>query len=105
MWEYFVTIWNWFIQFIESIWVSVITYINNFFYNLFDGALWFIEELVTTIPVPVCWSSVSNPLATLPGVSLHIFSQIGIMQVLCIIGTAYGIRFLLNLIPGAFTRI
>lgn len=74
-------------------------------YKLFDNALTIVTEFLQSIPVPSAWSNISDPWAGFPGQVYYILDLFNVGTCLAILAGAYGVRFLLNLIPGALTRV
>ena len=74
-------------------------------YLLIEGLLTIVETMVSAIDVS---SIITTSLAqwdVLPGPMLYLINSMGIPPALSIVGYAYGIRFLLNLIPASLTRV
>lgn len=107
------------INFFTSIFVKVFSFVRDIFYDLweaiknffldvsyaiYDVFLSIFETLVTSIPVPSSWVT-SDPLSSLPAQTLYVLSEIGIVQALAIVFSAWLIRLLINFIPAAFTRV
>ena len=72
---------------------------------LLDSVLTIVELLISGIQLG---STITNSLSAwgaLPPQMVYIVNATGLPDALGIIGTAFGIRFLLNLIPAAFTRV
>lgn len=104
IWDFFQTIWDWFAATAVALFDAVWEMLLNILFSLFDVLLSAFSTLITSIPVPVSWS-VTNPLGSLSGQILYLLNAIGVVQALAILSSAYLIRFTLNLIPGAFTRV
>lgn len=100
---------NDFIQFLKnsaiSIWNTVTGWLLDVVYFVFDGLLTVIESLVSAIPVPAAITSNGSPWSGLPSQFYAFASALELPTCLAIFAAAYGIRFLLNLIPGALTRV
>ncbi|MCM2263554.1 MAG: DUF2523 domain-containing protein [Desulfuromonadales bacterium] len=89
---------------LTGLWETIKGYLVDFLFALFDVSLTVFETIVTLIPVPSSWSTV-NPMDSLPAQTLYVLYEIGILQALAIILSAWLIRWAINLIPAAFTRI
>ncbi|WP_321531745.1 hypothetical protein [uncultured Desulfuromonas sp.] len=92
------------LDFLISLWVTFKEFVLDTLYLLFDVILTAVETAVTSIPVPEIlttfdpWSWV-NPQAA------YVLDALNIALVLGILLAGYTIRFALNLIPAAFTRV
>jgi hypothetical protein len=95
---YAVAILNWSFGFL----VSVVGYAV---YAIFDGLIWTIYGIVSMIDLSTLALDFSGQLLGLPPALIFLLSQVGFAQALTIVGGAYLVRLLLNLIPAAFTRI
>lgn len=74
-------------------------------YVLYDGLLTTMEGVLSMLDVSTLTSALTSSWTGVPAVLLWIVSQAGLASAVAIIGYAYGIRMLLNLIPGVFTRV
>lgn len=82
-----------------------ITVIGLTVYYIFDGLLLAVYGLVSLIDFGSDVFNFAGTVAGLPSQFLYVCSVIGVGESLVLLGSAYGIRILLNLIPAAFTRI
>lgn len=105
LWSVVATVWQWFVDLVQAVLVFFRDLLLNLLYALLDVSLGVFESIVSAIPVPAAWQSVGNPLGSLSGQALYLLTAFGIPECIAIIGGAYGVRFLLNLIPAAFTRV
>lgn len=86
------------------LWETVKTWVLDAVYSVFDAVLSFFQALVVAIPVPSeftvpsLWSSFSPQ-------TQWILGHLQITAVLGIIAAAWGVRFMLNLIPSWATRV
>lgn len=74
-------------------------------YLIVEGFLTIVETMVSAIDVSSIITDSLTQWNVLPGPMLYLINAIGIPPALAIVGYAYGIRFLLNLIPASLTRI
>lgn len=74
-------------------------------YLIQEGFLTLIEAIVGAIDVGSHVTSIAAQWGVLPDVMVYLINAVGIPQALSVIGWAYGIRFILNLIPATFTRV
>lgn len=98
-------VWSWIVDLVGSIWHAVTTFLLDLVAGLLDVVLSVAESVVQSIPVPSSWQTAGDPLAGLPGQVLYLLNAVGIPEFLGIVGAGYGVRFLLNLIPAALTRV
>lgn len=87
-----------------AMWQAVKTFFVDLLFAIFDGVLSVLSDLASAIPVPSSWSQ-GDVWGGLPSTFHFICSSLNIGTCFAIIAGAYGVRFLLNLIPGAFTRV
>lgn len=111
MLDYLIGIYHQFTKLIDTLatWVgsffkAFFSAIGDFFYAIWDFFLSLFSSMVSAIPVPASWST-GNLYDSLPGQTLWFLNQIGFTTFLLIIFGAYGVRFLLNLIPSWATRV
>lgn len=74
-------------------------------YVIVDGLLTVVSGFVSVIDLSTLLTNLTSSWGLLPAQIVWIISHTGLAQCLAIIGYAYGIRMLLNLIPATFTRI
>lgn len=74
-------------------------------YIVYDGILTTMEGVLAMIDVSSITSALTSSWTGAPALMLWIVSQTGLASAVAIIGYAYGIRMILNLIPGVFTRV
>lgn len=98
---------------VVSILASGLTWLINGFvkviwgvlYVIVDGLLTVISGFVSMIDLSTVFTKLTSSWGLLPDQIVWAITQSGLAQCLAIIGYAYLIRMLLNLIPGVFTRI
>lgn len=74
-------------------------------YVIIDGLLTVVTGFVTLIDLSTIITNLTSSWGLLPPQIVWIITNTGLAQCLAIIGYAYGIRMLLNLIPATFTRV
>jgi hypothetical protein len=74
-------------------------------YVVYDGILTTMEGVLAMVDVSTITGAISSSWTGAPALLLWIVGQAGVASAIAIIGYAYGIRMLLNLIPGVFTRV
>jgi len=89
------------------LWVvnSIVTVIWGVLYVVIDGLLTVISGFVSLIDLSTVITSLTASWGLLPAQIVWVISHSGLAQCLAIIGYAYVIRMILNLIPATFTRI
>ena len=92
-----------FTDWILSLFELVKSWIFDASYAVFDAVLSVFQSIITSIPVPSSWASVT-PWAGLSPQALWVLDKLQIVTVLSILAAAWGIRFLMNLIPSWATR-
>lgn len=92
---------NWF----NELWEAVKGWCLDAIYNTFDGVLTFFQVLIDGIPVPASWSSGTSVWGQLGSDVIWFANALHLPLAIGIIVAAWGIRFLLNLIPAALTRV
>ncbi len=70
-----------------------------------DGIFTIVEALIASISIGSLGTVTLAQWASLPPQLVWMITQLGLADALAITGSAYGIRFLLNLIPASLTRI
>lgn len=105
MWSAIEKIVNNLFAFLLSLWESFQTWIVDLFCGVLEFVLSFFSSLVAAIPVPSVFTGNSDFWSSIPGQGLYIINQLKIPTVLLILAAAYGIRFLINLIPSWATRV
>lgn len=104
IWPLFAKLFTFLRDMVVTVWTVIKTFVLDFLFALYDGFLSLFESLIMSIPVPASWST-SNPLDSLPAQTLYVLYEIGLLQALAIILSAWLIRWVINLIPAAFTRV
>lgn len=99
--QYVTKILEWF----GGLWEGFKTWVLEQVYSIWDGLLTTVSAFFAAIPVPDAWAQAAGFWDTLPGQALYILGALKIHLVIAVIIGAYGVRFLLNLIPGLFTRV
>lgn len=89
----------------EKLWDVFKSWVLDAIYNVFDSILSVFEALITGIPVPASWSSGASVWSGLGTQAIWFANTVKLPLCISIIMAAWGIRFLLNLIPAAFTRV
>lgn len=88
---------------------SVIDALSNLVWGLayifIDGFLTIIETMVDAIDLGANITSVASSWGVLPPQLVYLINSLGVPQALALVGWAFGIRFMLNLLPGSITRI
>lgn len=74
-------------------------------FNIFDSIVSVFETLISGIPVPDSWASGASVWGNIGSDAIWICNALYLPLCITIILAAWGIRFLLNLIPAAFTRV
>lgn len=105
-------LWDFLVGFWETLGTFINFVIDGFLYLLFfvlklalDGFLSTVYLVISTLDVG---SFVFNAAAAWTGMDMRIVwlvNSIGLPTCMTILGGAYVIRFLMNLIPAAFTRV
>lgn len=70
-----------------------------------DGVLTVIEALIASISLGSIGAVAVAQWAALPPQLVWLISALGLADALAIVGSAYGVRFMLNLIPASISRI
>lgn len=73
-------------------------------YEILDNILTWFQELINSIPVPSVFNQ-GDVWSGIGGNALWFCSALRIPTVIAIIVAAWGIRFIINLIPAALTRV
>lgn len=75
------------------------------FYCIFDGLLSVVEAFFSTLDLSAVAFSYAAQWSSLPPQTIWLVNQMALPQCVSLLLGAYGIRLLLNLIPGMFTRV
>ena len=75
------------------------------FFTIFDGFCMVVEAFFTALDFSAIAFNYAGAWAGLPEQVIWIITQIGLPQAVALLGGAYMIRLLLNLIPSVFTRV
>lgn len=92
-------------EFFAGIFTAFKDWVLDIVFYIFDKVLSVVETFIRTIDFPEIWNTYSNIWSFLPDQFLYLFHQVKLDVCIAIIAGAYTVRFLLNLIPGVFTRI
>lgn len=84
---------------------GIVKVIWGVLYTVLDGVLTVITGFVSLIDLSTVTLELTSSWGLLPSQIVWFISQMGLAQALAIIGYAYIIRMLLNLIPATFTRV
>jgi hypothetical protein len=84
---------------------GIVKVIWGVLYVIVDGLLTVVSGFVSLIDLSTVIASLTASWGLLPPTIVWVITQSGLAQCLAIIGYAYLIRMLLNLIPATFTRI
>jgi len=95
---------NWFASFINDILQAFIGWVTDAVYYVFDSILTAFETLITAIPVPAAWTNL-DPWAGFSPQTYYMLDKFNIGTCLTIVFAGWTIRWLLNFIPAAFTRV
>ncbi|MBU0730205.1 MAG: DUF2523 domain-containing protein [Proteobacteria bacterium] len=79
--------------------------ISTIFYMLFDGFLFVVTNLISTLDLSALAFNTYAEWANLPPQSIYLINQLALPQCAAIIGAAMLIRMILNLIPAVITRV
>jgi hypothetical protein len=84
---------------------AVVKVIWGVLYVVIDGLLTVVSGFVSLIDLSNLIAHLTASWGLLPPTVVWVITQSGLAQCLAIIGYAYLIRMLLNLIPATFTRV
>jgi hypothetical protein len=84
---------------------GIVTILWGVLYVIVDGLLSVVTAMISLIDISTLLTNLTSSWGLLPSSVTWIISQSGLAQALAIIGYAYAIRMVLNLIPATFTRI
>lgn len=84
---------------------GLILLIQYVVYLIFDGLCMVVEGFFQALDFSAIAFNYSAAWAGLPDQVIWIITVIGLPQGISLLGGAYAIRLLLNLIPAAFTRV
>lgn len=107
---------DWLIQFINSFFSGcwhilkfvldgVISLLSTVFYWFWDGFLFMVTTLISTLDLSALAFNQYAHWADLPPQLLYLINQLALPQCAAMISAAIFIRMILNLIPAALTRI
>lgn len=74
-------------------------------YLLLEGLLTIIESIVSAVDLGTLITSTAASWNVLPPTLIYLINSMGIPDALSVIGWAYTVRFVLNIIPASLTRI
>lgn len=97
-WQYFKDLCVWLLQALGVVFAEI-------FKSLFAGLLAVVSGAINALDVGTILTQVSTSWGLLDPKIAWFMVNLGVSQGLGILGLAFGIRFLLNLIPAAFTRV
>ena len=97
-WDKFLEIAKWCLD-------GLILIIQYAFYWIFDGFCIVVESFFKTLDFSALAFNYAGTWAGLPEQVIWIISTIGLPQGVSLLGGAYLLRLLLNLIPSVFTRV
>lgn len=110
--DFFAKAWNWILKFFDSLgniasWLldGIIYIFLSIPYLLFKIFLSIIHGIVSVLNVGSFAVDLASGWGLLPSQLAFLIGQIGLDVGLSMLAFAYGIRFLLNLIPASVTRI
>ena len=95
---------DWLASWLNGLLQTFLGWVTDAVYFVYDSLLTVFQTIITAIPVPASWAA-ADPWAGFPPQVYYILDAFNIGTCLAIIFAAWGIRFALNLIPAAFTRI
>jgi hypothetical protein len=98
----FVHFWNTALTWIMSAFVDLLW---GVLYIVVDGLLTVVSGFVSLIDISTVVEHLASSWGLLPAQIVWIISGSGLAQCLAILGYAYLIRMIINLIPATFTRI
>jgi hypothetical protein len=107
---------DWLFDFISSFFSScwhilklgldgIITLLTTVLYWFWDGFLWLVTNLISTLDLSALAFNHYAAWADLPPQLLYLINQLALPQCAAMIASAIFIRMVLNLIPAALTRI
>lgn len=79
--------------------------ITGVFYMIFVGVFGFVTIVLNMIDLSVFVANWTAVWLGVPPQFIYVVNACGVPQCIVIVSTAIGIRMLLNLIPGALTRL
>ena len=84
---------------------AIITLLTTVLYWFWDGFLWLVTNLISTLDLSALAFNQYAAWADLPPQLLYLINQLALPQCAAMIASAIAIRMILNLIPAALTRI
>ena len=84
---------------------GVISILTTILYWFWDGFLWIVTNLISTLDLSALAFTQYAHWADLPPQLLYLINQLALPQCAAMIAAAILIRMILNLIPAALTRI
>lgn len=84
---------------------GLILLLQYVFYLVFDGLCMVVEGFFQALDFSAIAFNYAGAWSGLPDQVIWIITVIGLPQGISLLGGAYAIRLLLNLIPAAFTRV
>ncbi len=105
MYGFIQKLWDSGIEFILGFWDKLKEYFFDVIYYFYDLFLKICESIVNNISVPDVFRENANYFSHFSSDFYYLFVQLKLPICIAIILAAYFIRFLLNLIPGLFTRV
>lgn len=83
---------------------GILSVLDSVFYGIFDILLTTVTTIISTIDVTGLALNYASMWGLLPGPLVWFIQAVGLSTGLSMMG-AYGIRFVLNLIPASITRV
>ncbi len=105
MYGFIQKLWNNAIDFIFGFWELLKEYFFAVVFFFYDMFLKIFESVINTIPVPDVFKDNASFFSHFSADFYYLFNQLKLPTCIAIILAGYFIRFLLNLIPAAFTRV
>lgn len=96
---------SWFASIFTYILDGILLIIQAALYLPFDALVTAVETIILSLDVSALAIGAMGGWGLIPSQLVYALNQIGIGQAFSIVITAMAIRFVLNLIPAAFTRI
>jgi len=95
------------ILYIPFVWVfNGLILVNGYlFFYIFSGFITVVTNLLDILDVFGSFEILTAELVGLPPPMIYLMNQSGFLYALNIILAAYALRFTINLIPGAITRV
>ena len=99
------TFWHWIETGLKLILDGFILLLQFVVYTILDGLFLVVETALAAINVSSIVFNYAASWANLPTQLIWLINAVNLPQCFTILGAAYGIRLLLNVIPATFTRV